>query len=157
MAMERQDWDLNIEGIGLETAVRQWEARPKASLPIDKEWRTMVGQKQGRPPAPTPAEPSDGADGKGAESDESMEEESTAESATEDEFAQFPDTAEEKDGRADEEDATPWDRYASEADQDAEETTMRHRGVRGRNNHTSGNNGLRARRGVADQFSVLED
>ena len=45
MAMEQQDWDLNIEEIGLETAVRQWEARPKASLPIDKEWRTMVGQK----------------------------------------------------------------------------------------------------------------
>ena len=38
MDMEQQDWDLRIEGIGLETAVLQWGARPKASKPIDKEW-----------------------------------------------------------------------------------------------------------------------
>ena len=145
MAMERQDWDLNIEGIGLETAVRQWEARPKASLPIDREWRNMVGNKQGRPPAPTPAEPSDGTDDTGVESGESMEEESTAQSVTEDEFAQFPDTAEEKDGRADEEDATPWDRYAREAGHDEEETKIRHWGVlRCRNNHTNTERQLRA-------------
>ena len=38
MDMEQQDWDLRIEGIGVETAVLQWGARPKASKPIDKEW-----------------------------------------------------------------------------------------------------------------------
>ena len=91
------------------------------------------------------------------ESDESMEEESTAESATENEFAQFPDTAEEKDGRAEEEETTPWDRDAREADHDEGETTIRHRSIRCRKNHTSGNFGLRARRGMVDQFSFLED
>ena len=98
-----------------------------------------MGQKQGRPPAPTLAEPLDGADGGGVESDESMEEESTAESVTEDEFAQFPDTAEEKDGRAEEEETTPWNRDAREAGHDEGETTIRHRGIRCRKNHTSGN------------------
>ena len=37
MDMEQQDWDLCIEGIGLETAAQQWKARPKAFKPIDKE------------------------------------------------------------------------------------------------------------------------
>ena len=42
MDMERQDWDAVIEGAGLETAVQQWEIRPKASRPIDVEWRTKA-------------------------------------------------------------------------------------------------------------------
>jgi hypothetical protein len=37
MEMEQQEWEVEIEGIGLETAVQQWKARPSASKPIDKE------------------------------------------------------------------------------------------------------------------------
>ena len=46
MDMEQQDWDLRIEEIGLETALQQWEGRPKASKSIDKKWRTSVSRKQ---------------------------------------------------------------------------------------------------------------
>jgi len=48
MDMERQDWDAVIEGAGLETAVQQWEIRPKASRPIDVEWRTKAVRDSGR-------------------------------------------------------------------------------------------------------------
>ena len=89
MDMERQDWDLHIEGIGLETAVQQWGARPKASKPIDKEWRTTVERTPERVPAPPPDEQMDGA---------SAEDGSTADEDMEDEFAQVLETPEEKDG-----------------------------------------------------------
>ena len=35
--MEQKDWDAVLEGAGLATAVQQWEARPRASKPIDVE------------------------------------------------------------------------------------------------------------------------
>ena len=93
MDMERQDWDLRIEGIGLETAVQQWGARSKVSKPIDKEWRTTVGRTPGRVPAPPPDDQMDGA------SAEDSDDGSTADEDMEDEFAQVPDTPEEKNGR----------------------------------------------------------
>ena len=92
MDMERQDWDLHIEGIGLETAVQQWGARPKASKPIDKEWRTTVERTPERVPAPPPDEQMDGA------SAEASDDGSTADEDMEDEFAQVLETPEEKDG-----------------------------------------------------------
>ena len=48
MAMAQQDWDAVIEGIGMDTAAQQWEARPKASKPIDIEWRTRREHGLGR-------------------------------------------------------------------------------------------------------------
>ena len=65
MDMAQQDWDLRIEGIGLESAMQQWEARPKATKPIDKEWRTTAGQQDRRNAQTTPAEPTERA-GSGA-------------------------------------------------------------------------------------------
>ena len=111
MDMDQQDWDLRIEGVGLETAVQQWEARPKASKPIDQEWRTAVSQKQRRKADSPPAEQLDLADGEGADSDGGSDDEVETDSAPEDEFAQLTESQAVTDSRAadEEEDATPWD------------------------------------------------
>ena len=112
MGMDQQDWDLRIEGVGLETAVQQWEARPKASKPIDQEWRTSVSQKQRRKADSPPAEQLDLADGEGADAEGGSDDECETDSAPEDEFAQLPESQAVTDSRVadeEEEDATPWD------------------------------------------------
>jgi hypothetical protein len=112
MGMDQQDWDLRIEGKGLETAVQQWEARPKAAKPIDQEWRSAVSQNQRRKADLPLAEQLDLADGEGADSDGVSDDECEIDSATEDEFVRLTESQAETDGRAadaDEEDATPWD------------------------------------------------
>jgi hypothetical protein len=86
----------------------------------------------------TPDEPTDGADGGDAESDADSDEDIDAENDTEDEFAQIPDSPKEREGKADEEDATPsWDRDAQAEGRDEDGKTMRRRGVRCRHNHAS--------------------
>jgi hypothetical protein len=108
MDMAKQDWDLRIEGSGLELAMQQWEARPKASKPIDKEWRTRVGQGLGQKASTvSAAEPVNDANGGETDPDEDNDEESAAESEKEDEFAQLPMSQEE-------EDAMPWDEAVHE-------------------------------------------
>ena len=109
MDMEQQDWDLRIEGIGLEAAALRWEeARPKASTPIDKEWRTTGARKPGRTATTASAEQVDGGHSENAIADDDGED---GESETEDEFAQFQESQEQTSGRADddEEDMTPWE------------------------------------------------
>jgi hypothetical protein len=131
MDMEQQDWDLRIEEIGLETALQQWEGRPKASKSIDKEWRTAVSRKQ-RQQASTPTvEPIDGVDRKDAEVEEGSNGGSDTDCDTEDELAQFLESQAEMDGGADEgEDATPLDGDAHTADRDEGAPTQRTRARR---------------------------
>ena len=100
MDMGKHDWDVCIEGIGLETAMQQWEARPQASKPIDKEWRTAAGGKLRRKVTTTPAELMDRADSSEAELDDYSGVSSEADEDTEDEFAEFPRSQEETDGWA---------------------------------------------------------
>ena len=148
MGMDQQDWDLRIEGVGLETAVQQWEARPKASKPIDQEWRTPVSQKQRRKADSPPAEQLDVADGEGADSDRDSADDCETDSAPEDEFAQLPESQAATDGRAaeeEEEDATPWDTDAR-AEAPGEGVTVHrtgaiHRNSNGRTNGTRENRG----------------
>jgi hypothetical protein len=53
MNMSQQDWNEIVEGSGLEKALQQWKVRPKASKPIDMEWRNHASRKRSRPPQPT--------------------------------------------------------------------------------------------------------
>ena len=148
MGMDQQDWDLRIEGVGLKTAVQQWEARPKASKPIDQEWRTSVSQKQGRKADSPPAEQLDVADGEGADSDRDSADDCETDSAPEDEFAQLPESQAATDGRAaeeEEEDATPWDTDAR-AEAPGEGVPVRRTGARHRNSNGR-TNGTRENRG----------
>ncbi len=90
-----------------------------------------------------PAEQLDLADGEGADSDGVSYDESETDSATEDEFAQLPESQAERNGRAedeDEEEATPWDADAR-AEAPDEGVTVRRTEERHRNNHgrTNGN------------------
>ena len=135
MDMGQQDWDLRIEGIGLETAAQRWEARPKASTPIDKEWRTAGARKPGQTAATASAEQVDGVGSENAVADDDSED---GESETEDEFAQFQESQEHTSGRADEdaEDMTPWEGAEGTKDRDKEATTRR-TGARHRNGHMS--------------------
>ena len=137
MDMARQDWDLRIEGIGLETAAQRWEARPKASTPIDKEWRTAGAWKRGRMATTASAEQVDGGNSENAVADDDGED---GESETEDEFAQSQESQEQTSGRAndDEEDMTPWEGAKCKKDRD-EEATTRRTGARHRNGHMSVN------------------
>ena len=137
MDMEQQDWDLRIEGIGLETAAQRWEARPKASTPIEKEWRTAGTRKPGRTAATALVEQIDGVDSENAIADDNGED---GESETEDEFAQFQESQEQTSGRADdyEEDMTQWEGAKCKKDRD-EEATTRRTGARHRNGHMSAN------------------
>ena len=153
MVMDQRDWETIIEGVGLDAAVQQWEARPKASKTIDKEWRTVV-RNLGRT-ANTRTEPIDGVDGGGAESDEDSESGSAAESDTE-EFAQFPESQDVNDGRADTEDVTPWDREMRVKGQDVGET-IRRLGSGCRQHHNRTAVCKRAQKSwVAEQLGSLE-
>ena len=138
MDMGQQDWDLRIEGIGLETAAQRWEARPKASMPIDKEWRTAGARKPGQTAATASAEQVDGVGSENAVADDDSED---GESETEDEFAQLQESQEHTSGRADEdeEDMTPWEGAEGTKDRDKEATTRR-TGARHRNGHMSSAN-----------------
>ena len=102
------------------TTVQQWEGRPKASKPIDKEWRMAVSRKQRQQQAPSPTvEPIDGVDSEDAEAEEGNDGVSKTDRDTEDEFAQFIESQAEMDDGADEgEDATPWDGEMHTADRD---------------------------------------
>jgi hypothetical protein len=137
MDMKQQDWDLRIEGIGLETAAQRWEARPKASTPIDKEWRTAGARTPGRTAATASAEQVDGVDSENAIADDDSE---FGESETEDELAQSQGSQEQTNGRAnyDEEDMTPWEGAKCTKDRN-EEATTRRPGARHRNGHISAN------------------
>ena len=42
MDMSQQDWEVVIEGVGLELAGQKWEAQTKTSKPIDVEWRSKT-------------------------------------------------------------------------------------------------------------------
>ena len=69
------------------------------------------GRQPGRTATLKQAEQTDGADSGDVESGEERSDgDSDVESVAEDEFAQFPDCQEEKEARADNENATPWDR-----------------------------------------------
>ena len=112
--------------------------RPKASTPIDKEWRTAAARKTGRTSATASVEQVDGVDSKNAITDDDGEDE---ESETEDEFAQFQESQEQPSGRADddEEDMTLWEGAKCTKDRD-EEATTRRTGARHRHGHRSANN-----------------
>ena len=133
MEMEQQDWDRGIEETGLETAVREWETRPTASKAIDTKWRTAAVRTMGRW-ATRWVEAIDGADGGGVESDEGSDDGSLIDSASEDEFAQSTESQEERNGRADAEDTTPWDRDMRAEGRDVG-VTLQGLGARRRNNH----------------------
>ena len=158
MDMEQQDWDLRIEGIGLETAVQQWTARPKAFKPIDKEWRTSGGRQPGRKATVKQVEETDGADSGDTESDEERSDgDSDVESAAEDELAQSPDSQEEKEARADKENATPWDREMLVVAGQEEGEAIRQRGSGCRYHHNRPEVHRRAQSSVAEQVGSLED
>ena len=158
MDMAQQDWDVGIEGIGLETAVQQWEERPKAIKPIDKEWRTAAGQKIRRKAQTPPAEPIDGADNGEAEVNEDSDDGSKVDSDTENGFAQFPESQADTDGWADddEENTKPGDGGARTEEQ-AEGATVRRTEARCRNNHEGERGSLREQSGVAEQCRSFED
>ena len=85
--------DAVIEGAGLETAVQQWEARPKALRPIDVEWRTKAVRDSGRKDrTSTEAADLDGDEDKNNGSSSS----SSADSEEEDEVAEVTTMEEEK-------------------------------------------------------------
>ena len=150
MDMEQQDWDLRIEGIGLETAAQQWEARPKVSTPIDKEWRTAGARKPGRTAATASVEQIDGTDSENAVADDDGED---GESETEDEFAQFQESQEQTSGRRaddDEEDMTSWEGDKCTKGRD-EEATTRRTGARHRNGHMSAYSNTEDRAAVTEQ------
>eukprot|EP01036_Dinobryon_divergens_P023426 gene23426-31771_t len=139
MDMEQQEWDLRIEGVGLEAAVQQWKTRPNASKPIDREWRTPVGRGTGGKTSIVGASDTAYEANSGDEdSDEDNNEESDAESVTEDECTQFPDSQEEKDARADKE--TPWDEVVHAEEGQGPSAHVR---VGTRSRHSHGNGSMR--------------
>ena len=146
MDMEQQEWDLRIEGIG---SAQRWEARPKASTPIDKEWRTAGARKLGRTAATTSVEQIDGANSENAVADDDGED---GESETEDEFAQSQESQEQTNGRADDdaENMTPWEGDKCTKGRD-EEATTRRTGARHRNGHMSAYSNTEDRAAVTEQ------
>jgi hypothetical protein len=98
MTMAQKDWEYIIEGTGMETAAQQWEARPKASKPIDIEWE-----------ARTPHEAAAEEDQADMNAEEESDRSSTSESALKDEAVQFQQGQEGTEYAAATEDLTPWD------------------------------------------------
>ena len=92
MAMEQHEWNMVIKGIGLETAVQQWEARTKASKSSDVKWRS----KAARGPGQKALMPTDGKDAAATDSAEESENESDTENDPGDDFAQFPPSQQEE-------------------------------------------------------------
>ena len=88
--MAQQEWDTVIEGAGIEAARQRWEVRPKASKPIDVDWRNSAvlgsGQKKR-----TSTKAAAGAHEIDGDREEDSERSSTLETESEDEFAQSHD------------------------------------------------------------------
>ena len=137
MDMRQQDWEVIIEGVGLESACQKWEARPKAARPIDVEWRNKTAQKPTRK-----ASTIDGAAiGAAIASEEDMDDSSNSDEDTEDEFSQFPDSQIETFEAAateSEEDAKAWDETV-DAEEGQNSSAHVSVGSRSRNNHENGN------------------
>ena len=109
MTMAQKDWEYIIEGTGMETAAQQWEARPKASKPIDIEWRAKLKRGLGQREARTPHEAAAEEDQADMNAEEESDRSSTSESALEDEAVQFQQGQEGTEYAAATEDLTPWD------------------------------------------------
>ncbi len=136
MDMKQQDWDAVIEGVGMETALQRWEARPKATRPIDVEWRTKAVRGSGQK-ARTPTAAAAEEDAANMDTDDDIDgASSAAESASEDEFAQLTEIREEKDDEPERKDLTPWEEDGNVEDQD---TTGRRLGPRSRYNRLNRN------------------
>ena len=136
--------DAVIEGAGLETAVQQWEARPKALRPIDVEWRTKAVRDSGRKDrTSTEAADLDGDEDKNNGSSSS----SSADNEEEDEVAEVTTMEEEKGDAAERVDVTPWDEYKSAEDQN---TTERQTEPRCRRSHMSSTGRRREMSGMAN-------
>jgi hypothetical protein len=121
MTMAQKDWDSIIEGTGMETAAQQWEARPKASKPIDIEWRTKPGKTQGRR--------------KDMNAEEDSDESSAPESASENEAVQSHLMHEGNQVVEVREDFTPWDDAGTEEDMDTRASAGYRLGARSHGNH----------------------
>ena len=88
--MAQQEWDTVIEGAGIEAARQRWEVRPKASKPIDVDWRNsaVLGSGQKKRTSTKAAAGAHEADGVMEEDSEGS---TTSETEAEDEFAQWHD------------------------------------------------------------------
>ena len=97
LQLEQREWDAIVEGTGLESAMRQWEDRPKARKAIDVDWRgkkTPRSKKQ-RSSANRLDEQQTELDMLVVETDEDVDVNSDTESETDDEFAHFANGPEE--------------------------------------------------------------
>ena len=109
MIMAQQDWDYIIEGTRVKTAAQKWEARPKASKPIDIECREKSKRGLGQRRAQTLHEAAAEEDQAGMNAEDYSVGSSTSESALEDEAVQLQLSQEGTDYAAVRKDLTPWD------------------------------------------------
>ena len=137
MAMAEQDWDAVIEGTGMETAARQWEARQKASKPIDVEWRTRPEHGPGRRKTHTLPGATAGEDEADIDAEEDSDESCASESEPTDEVEQSPKRKEGNDAVAVREDGAPWDEDARTGAMDVRADEYR-QGTRSHGNHVRG-------------------
>jgi hypothetical protein len=125
-AMAQQEWDAVIEGTGMETADQRWEARPKASKPIDIEWRIRPEHGPGRRNAHTPLEATVGEDEADIGTAEDSDESSDSESVPTDEVEQSPVRQERNDGVAVKEEVILWDEDTGTGARDVRTDEHRH-------------------------------
>ena len=137
MAMTEKDWYSVIEGTGMETADQRWEARPKASKPIDIEWRTRPEHGPGRQKTHTLLAVTAGEDEADINAAEDSDESSDSESVPTDEVEQSPIRQEGNDVVAVREDGTPWDEDTGTGARDVRADEHRH-GTRSHGNHVRG-------------------